>query len=112
MIMRTMTTKMKRMKIMKQRLSLADTIYPCELPYCRRHYTDPSHCLPPPHQNSDDVSTWDGWMDGWMDWASPGKGRCQVPYGANNAVVIHPNGRTPKVESHDTRSYYKDNEMH
>ena len=23
---------------------MADTIYPSELPYCRRHYTDPSHC--------------------------------------------------------------------
>ena len=64
MIMRTMTTKMKKMKMMKQRLSLADTIYPCELPYWRRHYTDPSHCLPPPHQNIDAVATWDGWMDG------------------------------------------------
>ena len=39
-------------EMMKPRLSAADTIYPCELPYCHRchHYTDPSHCLLT-HQN-------------------------------------------------------------
>ena len=86
MILIKMMTKKKIMKMMKQRLSLADTIYPCELPYCRRHYTDPSHCLLP-HQNIDDVATW---VDGWMDWESPGKGRYRAP----DAVMLPsiPNG--------------------